>query len=126
MNKRMSVIALSLAGFTLLFAACGTQPGGGTANNEPLVKTSPAKAPSDTGNQVVTGGDLSFIMDAAPGGMAEVELGRLALKQAASNDMKQFAQRMIDDHSKAGEELQVGIKLIEHFLAASDGRSAQL
>jgi len=44
--------------------------------------------------------------DAAPGGMVEVELGRLAVKQAASKEVKAFAARMIADHSKAGEELK--------------------
>lgn len=92
--------------FTFLASACSSQPGGGTANNEPLVKTEPAKAASDKGDSVVTGGDLAFMNDAAPGGLAEVEMGRLAVKQAASKDVKAFAARMIDDHSKAGEELK--------------------
>ncbi len=87
-------------------AACGPQPGGGTADSEAIVKTEPAKPPSDRGDQVVTGGDLAFMNDAAPGGMAEVALGRLALKQAASPEVKQFAEQVIADHSKAGEELK--------------------
>jgi len=70
------------------------------------VKAEPAKAPSDKGDTVVTGGDLAFLNDAAPGGMVEVELGRLAVKQASSKEVKQFAERMIADHSKAGEELK--------------------
>lgn len=93
--------------FALLASACGSEPGkSGTANSEPLVKTEPAKAASDKGDQVVTGGDLAFMNDAAPGGMAEVEMGRLAVKQAASKDVKAFAERMIADHSKAGAELK--------------------
>jgi len=38
--------------------------------------------------------------------MGEVELGMLALDKAASRDVKGFAQRMIDDHRKAGDELK--------------------
>jgi len=110
MNKRIpTAITLAAVGMavSLLGAACGTQTGSsGTANSEPIVKTEPAKAPSDRGDQVVTGGDLAFMNDAAPGGMAEVEMGRLAVKQAASSEVKQFAERMIADHSKAGEELK--------------------
>jgi putative membrane protein len=49
--------------------------------------------------------DHEFITKVAQGGKTEVELGQLALKQATSEDVKQFAQRMIDDHSKSGEEL---------------------
>jgi len=43
---------------------------------------------------------------AAMGSLAEVELGRLALNQAASADVKGFAQQMIDDHSKAAGQLK--------------------
>lgn len=50
--------------------------------------------------------DKSFVMKAAMGGMTEVELGQLALSQASSEDVKRFAQRMVDDHSKAGQELK--------------------
>jgi putative membrane protein len=50
--------------------------------------------------------DHEFFMKAAEGGMAEVELAQLALKQASSDDVKQFAQRMVDDHSKANDELK--------------------
>ena len=38
--------------------------------------------------------------------MGEVELGMLALDKAASRDVKGFAQRMIDDHRKSGDELK--------------------
>ena len=47
-----------------------------------------------------------FVAHAARDGMAEVELGKLATSRAQSADVKQFAQRMIDDHSKANNELK--------------------
>lgn len=68
--------------------------------------TNAANPSSDKGDAVVTGGDLVFMNTAAPGGMAEVELGRLALKQAAGSEVKEFAQKMITDHSKAGRKLE--------------------
>ena len=49
--------------------------------------------------------DHDFLMDAAMGGMMEVELGRIAAQQGTSDAVKQFGQRMVDDHSKANEEL---------------------
>ena len=49
--------------------------------------------------------DHKFVMFAAMGGMAEVEMGRLAAQKGASEDVRQFGQRMVDDHTKANEEL---------------------
>ena len=36
----------------------------------------------------------------------EVELGKAAVKNASSDKVKQFGQRMIDDHTKAADELK--------------------
>ena len=50
--------------------------------------------------------DQKFAMTAAMDGMTEVELGRLATERGASDAVKQFGQRMVDDHSKANDELK--------------------
>ena len=62
--------------------------------------------------------DIEFVLDAAKGGMAEVELGKMAATHAQNDEVKKFAQRMVDDHSKANEQLKAiaeakGIKLPE-------------
>ncbi len=51
-------------------------------------------------------GDRKFIEEAAAGGMAEVRLGQLAAERASSPEVKQFGQRMVQDHSKANDELK--------------------
>ncbi len=50
--------------------------------------------------------DAAFMRQAARDGMAEVEHGRLAAKQASDGAVRQFGQRMVDDHSKANNELK--------------------
>jgi putative membrane protein len=58
-----------------------------------------------TGAGMLSNDDKKFIMEAAHGGMMEVELGKIAAQKATSDEVKQFAQRMVDDHSKANDEL---------------------
>jgi putative membrane protein len=50
--------------------------------------------------------DAPFIGTAAMDGLAEIEHGRLAMQRASSANVRQFAQRMVDDHRKAGDELK--------------------
>lgn len=50
--------------------------------------------------------DEAFVMKVAKGGTAEVELGRLTTEKASSDAVKRFGQRMVDDHSKANDELK--------------------
>lgn len=58
-----------------------------------------------TGMTAMSSQDRDFIMDAAMGGMMEVELGQVAAQKGGSDAVKQFGQRMVDDHSKANSEL---------------------
>ena len=54
----------------------------------------------------VSNSDKNFVSDQLADGMAEVELAKVARDHAASADVKQFAQMMIDDHTKAGDQLK--------------------
>ena len=57
-------------------------------------------------NGGVTAADHSFMIKAAQGGMAEVELGQLAEQNGQSSEVKAFGKRMVDDHSKANDQLK--------------------
>ncbi len=61
---------------------------------------------STTGNKNDKENDAEFLVDAASGGMMEVELANLALQKGTSTQVKEFARMMIKDHKKANEELK--------------------
>ena len=48
----------------------------------------------------------SFWKEAAAGGIAEVELGKLAQTKAQNAEVKRFAQMMVAEHTKSNDELR--------------------
>ncbi|MDB5230520.1 MAG: hypothetical protein JWN76_1325 [Chitinophagaceae bacterium] len=56
-----------------------------------------------TGDSLAT--DENFLVEAASGGMMEVELGKIAATNAASPQVKEFGQLMVSDHTKSDAEL---------------------
>jgi putative membrane protein len=79
-----------------------TAPAGTPPSMDPTAPT--AQMGSSTGTLSVS--DKKFVKDAAEGGMAEVEMGKLATEKASSEAIKKFGQRMVDDHTKAGDQLK--------------------
>jgi putative membrane protein len=52
------------------------------------------------------GSDQDFLKKAVIANLAEIELGRLAAQKAQNPEVKQFAQMMVDGHTKALDELK--------------------
>lgn len=74
-----------------------------------------APAPGMPGGPPVTGPataaavaalDRSFVTTAVSSGLLEVEASRLVLERSRHAELRSFAQRMVDDHSKANDELK--------------------
>jgi putative membrane protein len=73
--------------------------GGGSGDNE----KGSAKTAKESGE---TSADEHFVREAASGGTAEVELGKLAAEKATNERVKRFGQQMVADHGKANAELK--------------------
>jgi putative membrane protein len=117
-SKRMC--SKVLLGFvpTLLagaMAVAQNQPGGGsagTSNNQSTTNPS-TSAPGPGGmasdmndNQQLQGmADQSFVKKALEGNAAEVQLGQLAQQKSQSDDVKQFAQKMVSDHTQLNDQM---------------------
>lgn len=50
--------------------------------------------------------DKEFVRKAMQGSMAEVQLGQLAEQKSSSQDVKQFAQKMTQDHSQLDDQMK--------------------
>lgn len=59
-----------------------------------------------------------FVDNAAQSGITEFEAGKLALQKSSSADIKTFAQHMVDDHTKANQQLMALAK--KHDLEVPD------
>lgn len=108
MNSRViklaHLAAICIFSLVVIFVLATQGLGGNPQNSNSSTTGSGQNSNSATGN-AVSGGDRSIILQAGMNGMHEVEMSRLALQHASSDAVKQFAQRMIDDHTRANTEL---------------------
>lgn len=79
------------------------QPESGNSAQQP--ETGSSTQPSQTTMKHKMS-DEAFAKKAAEGGMAEVKLGQLAQEKGHSEAVKNFGQRMAEDHGKANKELE--------------------
>jgi putative membrane protein len=50
--------------------------------------------------------DKIFVKKAMQGSIAQVQLGQLTLQKSSNDQVKKFAQKMIDDHTKLNEQMK--------------------
>lgn len=116
---------VAVAGAALLCGSMGmaqmTQPSTGAAGGQQPGAANPSANPSMNPqmNGMQTNGqsspmDALFVKNALQGGIAEVQLGQLTLQKSSNDQVKQFAQKMIDDHTRLGDQMkpvaqQVGV-----------------
>lgn len=111
--KNSLVCAHSLAVLSLVLgsAIAHAQTGSGTAAADSQIrKDAPSMQKDGKGASSAAGsvskGDLNMMRDMAHSNIAEIETGKLAQSKSQNDEVKKFAQQMIDDHTKAQAELQ--------------------
>jgi putative membrane protein len=72
-----------------------------------------AQSVSPTANNAKPGSALNtnvFLGKAVTANQFEIESSKIAVQKARNEDVKRFAQQMIDDHTKAGQDLQAAVQ----------------
>ena len=100
-NTRHSILSASI-GLAFLVAA-GAASAQATSTTSTPSSAQGTKAGAGTS---IPAADKTFVEKAAVGGLAEVEMGKMAQQKGSSDQVKQFGSRMVEDHSKANDELK--------------------
>jgi putative membrane protein len=100
----------TISGALLILAACAmlavvvAANAGGVQNTNANSNTANSNSNKSHSAPKMTS-DAKFANAAAVGGMEEVQLGQIAAQKGASDEVRQFGQRMVDDHTKANQDL---------------------
>jgi putative membrane protein len=106
-THRMTMAALAgLLALTPAFAQSAGTATSSAARSTKKKTTTTTTATTTAAASKLSAGDAKFVKTAATGGMEEVELGKLAASKASDPDVKNFGQKMVDDHSKANDQLK--------------------
>jgi len=105
--KKFSIGLVIIA--SAIFSACNGSSDSGNMNSDStnmMNSDTNRMMPSDTSAMNRMNDDAKdFSKEAAQGGMMEVQLGNIALKNGNSQEVKDFGKMMVDDHTKLNNQL---------------------
>ena len=97
--KFRGLLALACTG--VLMAGCN-----GNRDSNTIATNGNTADSTGTAGAGVSTNDKNWVNDQLADGMAEVQLAKLAADHATNPDVKAFARMMVDDHTKAGDQLK--------------------
>lgn len=100
-------LATSMFATTMLFAQAAGQPAPATQPVQSATAAPAAAASSVDPGPMLGPPEMKFLTDAARGSMFELRVADLAQEKAASAEVKQFAQKLKQDHTKANQQLEM-------------------
>ena len=132
----MSRTTFPLAFAALLILSCGRPDGG----ESPHVGTTPTTAtPASATTTGATAGNVTlltaeekeFVVQAGLSNLAEIALARIGVERAQKPVVKSFAERLVQDHTKAFDEVKVyatnkGVGLATEMNQAQQATAANL
>lgn len=109
--KKLIILTSILGCSVLIFSCNNTAKTDSKANADTLNNMKDSTVDSTRSitrdlKMTVSHDDARFAVEAANGGMAEVELGKLAQEKAGDQKVKDFGTMMVNDHSKANDQMK--------------------
>ncbi|KIA96385.1 membrane protein [Pedobacter kyungheensis] len=104
MKNLIYLMAISASALTFQACSGGNKDAKESADSVNMAKDTTTNVAA-TGGIAVDEADAKFTTQAAVGGMAEVELGKMALEKSSNAKVKEFATMMVKDHGMANTEL---------------------
>lgn len=111
-TNRMQVLILVATAFvssqTLLAQMNpGAQPSSSTQANQPGQQQPGTTSMQDSSSDITTGNmrDKAFLHKVGEGGLAEIQMGKLAAQKGSSPEVKSLGQQMVDDHTEMNKQL---------------------
>jgi putative membrane protein len=99
-------LALAVSAVALQAPAAFAQTMQGAPSSGSSTTTTTTTAPSTAGGTILSRADQQILKDLAMEHMNEIDMAKTALSKSQNPDVKNFAQHMIDDHTRSLQDVQ--------------------
>jgi putative membrane protein len=122
--KKLNLIIGAALSFGMLQACHNASKSTATDSVTTVTNTDSSKTETKVVS-AVDSSDAKFAMKAAAGGMTEIAASKVAITQATSSKLKDFASMMVTDHTDAGNKLMAIAKAQNIMLPAGPDSAQQ-